>query len=712
MSVPLDLTALLRQPFCMIRREGADDVLLLEGAVVRHEWLDQILTAPKTVTAGQENFASINFLPFSTVRERGFVAHGTDEKIASLEIAQTRHIPVAELLAQLAGEHAALTDAGNFGESDAAYADLVRDVIKEDIGNGEGANFVIPRWYRAQIADYAPRKALAAFAHLLREEQGTYWTFLFFDGAEFLVGATPERHISLQNGLVKMNPISGTLRKAEIDPAQAKEQLLAFINDKKETFELLMVVDEELKMIADFCPTGGQVIGPLLKEMAHLVHSEYLLAGPTDKGVIDLLRGSMFAATVTGSPIESAMRVIKKREPGSRHYYGSVLALIGTDAANKPTLDAPILIRTAHIDATGKIAIGVGTTIVFHSNPDDEVKETHAKAAGIMRAFGLKAAGHNRPSPSLKELIASEEIQFALNLRNKDLSRFWIDYQDDDFTVDTSLAGKRVLIVDNEDSFTHMLAHMLRRLGMHVHVVGFEDMDAATMRIKFDPTRNPIIALAPNAAEALRDKTIELLSNLTPREEAAIKKRLGVDSMDLVEEQVKIEFSVTRESIRNIKAKAMSGLYKNPDLIILGPGPGDPNNMREEKMRQLRTMVDTLLASDHKFLCVCLAHQSLCGALGFTVAKKHPAAFQGRQEIIDYYGRKQRVGFYNTFVGHYEKPVSGLDICHAPVSGDIHALRHARFGSVQFHAESILTTNGLQMIQDEMVRLLKQKNAE
>lgn len=628
MSAPLDLNALLRQPFCMIRREGADDVLLLEGAIARHEWLDQILTTPKTTIPGQENFASINFLPFSTVRERGFVAHGADEKIVSLEIAQTRHVPVADLLAQLAGENVTLTDAGSFGESDASYADLVRDVIKEDIGNGEGANFVIPRWYRAQIADYAPRKALAAFAQLLREEQGTYWTFLFFDGTEFLVGATPERHISLQNGLVKMNPISGTLRKAEIDPAHAREQLLAFINDKKETFELLMVVDEELKMIADFCPTGGQVIGPLLKEMAHLVHSEYLLAGPTDKGVLELLRGSMFAATVTGSPIESAMRVIKKREPGSRHYYGSVLALIGTDTTNKPTLDAPILIRTAHIDTTGKIAIGVGTTIVFHSNPDDEVKETHAKAAGIMRAFGLKATGHNRPSPSLKELIASEEIQFALNLRNKDLSRFWIDYQDDDFTVDTSLARKRVLIVDNEDSFTYMLAHMLRRLGMEVRV----------------------------------------------------------------------------ESFKNAASKSDTS-----DLIILGPGPGDPNNMREEKMQQLRAMVDTLLASDRKFLCVCLAHQSLCGALGFTVAKKQPAAFQGRQEIIDYYGRKQRVGFYNTFVGHYDKPVPGLDICHDVVSGDIHALRHARFGSVQFHAESILTTNGLQMIQDEVVRLLSRQ---
>lgn len=625
-TVSFDLARFLENPFCMIRREGTDHVLLFQGSIVNHDRLDRIAVKPKTAAPGQENFATINYLPFAQARERGFAVHDEGEKIASLVIDKTTQIPVADLLTQIGGDAVTLADPGGFGESDADYAALVQTIIDEDIGNGEGANFVIPRWYRAQIADYTPRKALAAFAHLLREERGTYWTFIIFDGHEFLVGATPERHISLQNGLVKMNPISGTLRKAELDPARLREQLLDFINDKKEIFELLMVVDEELKMIADFCPAGGQVVGPLLKEMAHLVHSEYLLAGPTGMGVIDLLRGSMFAATVTGSPIESAFRVIKKREPGSRHYYGSMLALIGEDSDGKPTLDAPILIRTAHIDAAGNIAAGVGATIVFHSKPEDEVKETYAKAAGLMRAFGLPSAKIAKPGIALQDLIASEEIQLALNLRNKDLSRFWIDYQSDDFTLDTSLAGKSALIVDNEDNFTHMFAHMLRRLGMQVRIMSFKD-------------------------------------------------------------------------VANIAQEAV-------DLVVIGPGPGDPNNMQDAKMVKNRAMIEALKDAGRKFLCICLGHQILCNVLGLKVAKKQPAAFQGRQEVIDYFGRKQRVGFYNTFVGHYKAAISGIQFCHDPQSGDIHALRHTQFGGLQFHAESILTTNGLQIIQDEMARLL------
>ena len=61
----------------------------------------------------------------------------------------------------------------------------------------------------------------------------------------------------------------------------------------------------------------------------------------------DVLRETMFAPTVTGSPIENACRVIARHEGRGRRYYAGVLALLGADGAGRQTLDAPILIRTA-----------------------------------------------------------------------------------------------------------------------------------------------------------------------------------------------------------------------------------------------------------------------------------------------------------------------------------------------------------------------------
>ena len=78
-----------------------------------------------------------------------------------------------------------------------------------------------------------------------------------------------------------MNPIRGTfrVRRDDGDERASRTRLLDFLADEKEIYELFMVVDEELKMMCDICHEGGQVLGPFLKPMTHLIHTEYLLAG-------------------------------------------------------------------------------------------------------------------------------------------------------------------------------------------------------------------------------------------------------------------------------------------------------------------------------------------------------------------------------------------------------------------------------------------------
>ncbi|MFD0788434.1 chorismate-binding protein, partial [Micromonospora azadirachtae] len=186
---------------------------------------------------------------------------------------------------------------------------------------------------------------------LLLGERGAYWTFVVYTGDRVLVGASPERHVSVDDGLVMMNPISGTFRHAGAAPDRAA--LLRFLADRKEVEELYMVLDEELKMMATVAEDGGQVVGPYLKEMSHLAHTEYLLAGRGTRDVRDVLRETMFAPTVTGSPMENACRVIARHERTGRRYYAGVLALLGHDDAGRQTLDAPILIRTAEISPDG-----------------------------------------------------------------------------------------------------------------------------------------------------------------------------------------------------------------------------------------------------------------------------------------------------------------------------------------------------------------------
>src|SRR5207245_5555262 len=140
-------------------------------------------------------------------------------------------------------------------------------------------------------------------------------------------------------------------------------------------------VDEELKMMASVCDSGAHVVGPYLKEMARLAHTEYLLEGQSSRDVRDLIRETMFAPTVTGSPLENACRVIAKYEPTGRGYYSGAVALVSRDAAGGRVLDCSIFIRTADILHDGTLRLGLGATLVRHSDPWSEVAETRVKAA-------------------------------------------------------------------------------------------------------------------------------------------------------------------------------------------------------------------------------------------------------------------------------------------------------------------------------------------
>jgi phenazine biosynthesis protein phzE len=253
------------------------------------------------------------------------------------------------------------------------------------------------------------------------------------------------------------------------------------------------------------------------------------------------------------------------------------------------------------------------------------VAETHAKAGGILSAFGLVPRA-GAPAEGIEELARDEDVLIALNARNRRLSRFWLTDQGGS-SPDPRLAGLSVVIVDGEDDFVKMLRHVLGVLGMTSSVVRHEDYTPA----------------------------------------------------------------------------ALAGF----DLVIVGPGPGDPRDDADPKMGQLRAAVAGLLEAGRPFLAVCLGHQALCHQLGIPLAYKD-IVFQGTQSPVSIGGRTERVGFYNTFVGRVGDATlpEGVVVEADPESGDIHQVRGPHYCGVQFHAESILTENGYDLLHDIVSDLL------
>src|SRR6478736_3204812 len=358
-------------------------------------------------------------IPFRQVRERGFEVHDDGAPLVVVDVETELEFSVADVVDAIDDTGVEFSDRGGFETDDEEYAKLVESIISDEIGQGEGANLVIGRHYRASVADWSAATALTVLKRLLERERGAYWTYVFFTGDRYLIGASPERHVTIHDGDVRMNPISGTFRIPR--EGDVRRPLLDFLHDEKEIYELFMVVDEELKMMCDICNEGGQVLGPFLKPMTHLVHTEYLLAGRTSRDPREVLRDTMYAATVTGSPVENACRLIMTYETEGRGYYGAALALIGRDREGRTRCDSPIIIRAADVDLDGRLKVTAGATLVRDSDPVSEVAETHAKAGGILSAFGL-VDSPAAPAYGVDDLARDEDVLIALNSRNQRLS--------------------------------------------------------------------------------------------------------------------------------------------------------------------------------------------------------------------------------------------------------------------------------------------------
>ncbi|WP_216214586.1 anthranilate synthase family protein [Amycolatopsis aidingensis] len=616
-------------PFALLHRPvaaGAHRVDLIFGETAE---VDRIADIPLAADGGRDRHEVLALLPFRQIAERGFAAPDDGAGLLTMTVTDQAVLPIAEVLDQLPDGPIELTE-GGFDLADAEYAELVRRVVTEEIGQGAGANFVLKRSFSAEITNWSARTALSFFRRLLGQAAGAYWTFVIHTGTRTFVGASPERHVSLDGGTAVMNPISGTYRY----PAEGLEPggLLRFLADTKEANELYMVLDEELKMMGRVCDLGARALGPYLKQLARIAHTEYLIEGHSSLDARDILRETMFAPTVTGGPLESACRVISRFEPEGRQYYAGVVALLGRDGSGRQALDSAILIRTADIEATGRMRIAVGATLVRDSDPLSEAEETRAKAAGLLAALHGNGAVAPAAVPDLSTHLG---VRRALAERNVPLADFWLADPRERVRQRSDLAGRGVLVIDNEDMFTSMIKHVLVALGAEVVVRQYHE--------DFSPT--------------------------------------------------------------------------GYDLVIVGPGPGDPSAHEDAKISRIRSFTRQLLADGTPFLAVCLGHQVLSALLGLELRRKE-VPNQGVQRKVDLFGRAELVGFYNTFtaVSATDRiPCTGragvVEVFSQESSGEVHALRGPGFVSVQFHPESVLTRNGIEVLGEVLGGLLDAKGA-
>ena len=204
-------------------------------------------------------------------------------------------------------------------------------------------------------------------------------------GDSYLVGASPEMLVRVEDGVIETHPIAGTRRRGK-DAAEdlALEEELK--SDEKERAEHVMLVDLGRNDIGRVSVPGTVRVGDfmIVERYSHVMHLVSRVTGQLKQEMspYDALRACFPAGTVTGAPKIRAMEIISEMEPDRRGPYAGAVGYFDFSG----NMDTCITIRTITMrDGVANVQAGAG--IVYDSVPELEYKETLSKARALEQAI-------------------------------------------------------------------------------------------------------------------------------------------------------------------------------------------------------------------------------------------------------------------------------------------------------------------------------------
>jgi anthranilate synthase len=422
------------------------------------------------------------------------------------------------------------------------------------------------------------------FERLKKANPAPYGALINLGDGEFLVSASPEMYVRVEGRRIETCPISGTIARGR-DPLEDADRILELLNSKKDESELTMCTDVDRNDKSRVCVAGSvKVIGRRQIEMySRLIHTVDHVEGVL-RPEFDALDGFLshaWAVTVTGAPKLWAIRFIEAEERSARRWYGGAIGRLTFDG----NMNTGLTLRTIRMkDGVGEVR--AGATLLFDSDPQAEEAECRLKAAALFTAI----AGGRVAAPVTAAVMSSAG------------------------------AGRKVLLVDHEDSFVHTLAGYVRQTGA----------ECVTLRHDF-----------------------------------------------------------ARAELQNGRA---------PDLVLLSPGPGRPDDFA------MRETLDIILKRGIPIFGVCLGLQGIVEYFGGPLDVLD-VPMHGKPSVIRASGNRLfaglpaefTVGRYHSLYARRNSLPAALSVAAETEDGVIMAIEHKTLpiAAVQFHPESVMTSPGM-----------------
>jgi len=254
------------------------------------------------------------------------------------------------------------------------------DSIKSYISNGDVMQVVLSQRMTVPFKN----DALAFYKQLRNLNPSPYMYYLNLDGFN-IIGSSPEILVRLENKNLTVRPIAGT-RPRGCDKKEDDAFEYDLKRDPKEIAEHLMLIDLGRNDIGRVSEIGTVKLTDkmIIEKYSHVMHmvSNVTSKLKSDMGLMDVLRATFPAGTVSGAPKIRALEIIYELEPVKRGIYAGAIGYLGWNG----NMDTAIAIRTCIIKES-KLNIQCGAGIVFDSVPEREWEETINKGMAIIQAY-------------------------------------------------------------------------------------------------------------------------------------------------------------------------------------------------------------------------------------------------------------------------------------------------------------------------------------
>ena len=226
------------------------------------------------------------------------------------------------------------------------------------------------------------------YRRLRETNPGPFSGLAVLDGVT-VISSSPERLVSVRDGLVTTRPIAGT-RPRGADPQADRALARELHAHPKERAEHVMLIDLERNDLGRVCEPGSVQVDEFMTIESY-AHVHHIVSNVRGRLRADVTPGNVLAAvfpggTITGCPKVRCMEIIAELECAPRGAYTGSLGYLNRDGS----MDMNILIRSLQLDGRA-LSLRAGAGIVADSIADRELEETRAKARGVLRALGVEA---------------------------------------------------------------------------------------------------------------------------------------------------------------------------------------------------------------------------------------------------------------------------------------------------------------------------------